>query len=562
MIFLLKWIVNFTGTKVDPVIKEGRFINLKVNYGPNKRYYLNFKDSFLLLPVSLRTLAKTFNNTSLKTIFPHDFVNGSTLDYAGPVPGYNYFDNSVVTLQDYNDYEAQFDFAWSVRFEAIKYCEQDCKALYEVIYTFSKFIFDKFKINVSSVATLPSLAFKIFRANFLPKGFNLPVLTGKIYKDISNAFYGGHVDMYIPTNPVGTVVFEYDINALYPYAMKENTYPGKIFAYFRGDITKMTEYVKLFNKSKSILKVKVVSPEGLENQILPVKINGITVYPEGTWTDWYCCSDINNAINYGYQFEILEGYLFEPTDIFSSYVETINKIKQNSPSDSPWYTIAKLLLNSLFGRFGMKPNMLVHEVINTSDLSIRTSDIGLDNMVDQIKMGNKTLISFQQDFPSTPMINVAIASAITANARVFMSQFKNHPEIILLYSDTDSLFVSKPLPDHFIDDKKIGMFKLVRILSSFVALGTKVYGGIDLDGNDFTKTKGLKTKVSFSDLENLLYERNKFVKLEHKKQFLHLKEGTISVRNIEYSLRPTEDKRNLIYKNGKLVGTSNKIINK
>lgn len=68
-------------------------------------------------------------------------------------------------------------------------------------------ICEMFNVNVSSVSTLPGLAFKIFRSKFLPKNIDLPVLTGKVYEDISKAFYGGHVDMYMPTNPEGDLVY-------------------------------------------------------------------------------------------------------------------------------------------------------------------------------------------------------------------------------------------------------------------------------------------------------------------------------------------------------------------
>lgn len=44
-------------------------------------------------------------------------------------------------------------------------------------------------------------------------------------------------------------------------------------------------------------------------------------------------------------------------------------------------------------------------------------------------------------------INVAIASAVTAYARIFMSIFKNNLDYNLYYTDTDSIFVDKPLPD-------------------------------------------------------------------------------------------------------------------
>ena len=50
--------------------------------------------------------------------------------------------------------------------------------------------------------TLPSLAFKIFscgRTHYL-KNNKIPLIHGKLFKILSQAYFGGHVDMYIPSN--------------------------------------------------------------------------------------------------------------------------------------------------------------------------------------------------------------------------------------------------------------------------------------------------------------------------------------------------------------------------
>lgn len=48
--------------------------------------------------------------------------------------------------------------------------------------------------------------------------------------------------------------------------------------------------------------------------------------------------------------------------------------------------------------------------------------------------------------------------------------------------------------------------------------------------------------------------------LNQKKQFNDIQEGTITEKDVTYSLQPTDMKRNIIFENGKFVGTSNKII--
>jgi hypothetical protein len=56
-----------------------------------------------------------------------------------------------------------------------------------------------------------------------------------------------------------------------------------------------------------------------------------------------------------------------------------------------------------------------------------------------------------------------------------MSQFKNNPNFILYYSDTDSIYINKPLLGHMISDKILGKMKLEYILEDAIFLAPKMY---------------------------------------------------------------------------------------
>lgn len=155
-----------------------------------------------------------------------------------------------MTVDEYNLYKSRFEINnWSLKSEAIKYCELDCKALFEVVMNFGNKIFKEFSVNISTTPTLPSTAFKIYRTHFIPKEIEIASIDGKIFDDIYNAFYGGHVDMYIPANSEGTKVYGSDVNSLYPYAMKTYKYPYKYVGYFKGETLTMNEYNKLYQQN-------------------------------------------------------------------------------------------------------------------------------------------------------------------------------------------------------------------------------------------------------------------------------------------------------------------------
>lgn len=294
-------------------------------------------------------------------------------------------------------------------------------------------------------------------------------------------------------------------------------------------------------------------------------MDNITVYGVGTWSGWYVADELENAKKYGYTYSILEGYIFDSKDLFSSYINEMNKMKESADRNSPQYLIAKLLNNSLFGRFGMKPFMSFHIIVDKSKVNSTVNKLGFNNVINVTEIGNKSIISYKSMFSRTPLINMPIAATITTKARIHMTKFKNNPDILLYYTDTDSIYTNKILSEDMVHDTKIGFMKKEKTLTKFVAIGPKVYGGIDINGNEFTKVKGYKNPISVSQLELLLQENidnNNSVTLTHDKWKKDLIKGIITIdKDSIYQLRPTNNKRNLVYKDGILIGTSNKIIN-
>jgi len=118
-------------------------------------------------------------------------------------------------------------------------------------------------------------------------------------------------------------------------------------------------------------------------------------------------------------------------------------------------------------------------------------------------------------------ISIGIASAITAYARIHMSQFKINPDYNLYYTDTDSIYIDKPLPNKYIG-KELGLMKLEYKFNEATFLAPKVYGGLYFDNNkifkSITKVKGIKNKLDYYKLKTLLKKRQFFLlKLDQTK---------------------------------------------
>lgn len=137
-----------------------------------------------------------------------------------------------------------------------------------------------------------------------------------------------------------------------------------------------------------------------------------------------------------------------------------------------------------------------------------------------------------------------------------MSNFKREDlDYNLFYTDTDSIFIDKPLDPSLIGDD-LGQFKLENVFEKIVFLASKVYGGQILGSTDeICKVKGLKDKVSVDKLEDLLIKDSE-LELVNEKWFKDKESGTIEVRNEPYTLTVTDSKRELIYDgNNRFVAT-------
>jgi hypothetical protein len=115
-------------------------------------------------------------------------------------------------------------------------------------------------------------------------------------------------------------------------------------------------------------------------------------------------------------------------------------------------------------------------------------------------------------------VNIAIASAITAYARIHMSQFKNNPNFNLYYSDTDSIYIDRPLSKDMISDTILGKMKLEYILNDAIFLAPKMYYLETVDGQIIYKVKGLKHEIELTlkDFENLLIKQSSLEKFQDK----------------------------------------------
>jgi hypothetical protein len=312
----------------------------------------------------------------------------------------------------------------------------------------------------------------------------------------------------------------------------------------------------------------IITPEKLSLPILQIHYKNRTISPLGKFEGWFFTEELKLAVDkFGYKVSVTKGYLFDNKNVFKKYVDTLYSLRQSFKKSDPMNYICKILMNSLYGRFGLKTILPETEFIDKSLLS-KYEEIS-NEILEVLEFDDKLLIQYisennilnddNDDFNSDMKSNIAIASSITAYSRMVMAEFKLYclnNNIKIYYTDTDSIYTDKPLPDNMIGDK-LGQFKLEGIYKEAIFLAPKVYGLIKEDGSEIIKVKGYKnrTDISFTELKSLL-KLDSTMKLAQEKWYKNMVESKITIKNQLYTLRVTANKRLLIHdSNGLLIGT-------
>jgi hypothetical protein len=268
--FILNTLNNVSTIKSDPFYKDNKLYSLKLSYKiNNKDHSIIIKDSYLLLPNSLRKLGIDYKVNILKGYFPYSYINENNLNYIGNIPDYIYYYNNINNPIKYEDYlqisNNYINSDWSVKDETLKYLESDLLCLHQIVSKFSLDIFNLENINITNILSISSLTFKLFKTNYL-NDLKIPIIKGIHHDRIREAFYGGHVDNYIP---IGNNIYYYDVNSLYPFVMANNDFPvGNPILSFDKDL----------NNYFGIIHCKIETPKYMDKPVLPFRGDDGTIY--------------------------------------------------------------------------------------------------------------------------------------------------------------------------------------------------------------------------------------------------------------------------------------------
>ncbi len=329
--------------------------------------------------------------------------------------------------------------------------------------------------------TTAGTALKAWMASLADSEYYEPSTYGEEEDFIRSAYYGGLVFL-TRTDPVKQAQ-TYDINSSYPDKMCRYGVPY-------GQRMRSTDWR---DPRPGIFRVRVRTPGDLIVPILPRRdAKGYMAWSRGTFETTVTNRELVFAEAHGYVIEeVFDGIAWEETVFpFNRVVDKCKGIRK-SHKGKPEETLAKLIQNSLYGKFGSRRERLrvvCSEGMEDDEL-LELEALPLDD-------AGYWLVckEFSEDLRCLPHWAVFI----TAHARLHLLETIHRVGVEnVIYGDTDSLTVLPGVAHLFDVGDDYGQWKLEKTWRVFRADAPKVYAGLKItpDGDvPHGAAKGLPRK--------------------------------------------------------------------
>ena len=167
---------------------------------------------------------------------------------------------------------------------------------------------------------------------------------------------GGRVQVICEPAEIIEDVVSYDANSLYPSVMYEETFPdpmsiGRVGATFESLRIELNREDRV-----CVADVKMVAPDGVPRFLPNKDEDGRRKWDSNEFDGWICEPELKLAIEVGWIIEevreIVSARAIRP---FRTYVRRLYDLRlAMRKRGDPAHSLCKLLLNSLYGRFGIK----------------------------------------------------------------------------------------------------------------------------------------------------------------------------------------------------------------
>jgi len=505
-----------------------------------------------------------------KGFYPYWFNCKKNFNYIGEMPERRLFKPNQMKTGDRAEFlewyknKVDNNYIWNHAEETKTYCISDVDILRRSCEIFRNTYIEIANIDPLTYTTIASVCMAIYKGNYIVPNYSidyhncitkeekeeLRVSTiEKVFREkkiaifnyqdqdfIRKSFFGGRTNAIklkydFKDNEEGIYS---DITSLYPSVNYFDPYPT-------GHPIIITENFIDIKNYFGFVDCDIVCPKDLYFPVLARKGDKLLFDLEDKRGVW-ATNELQKAVEKGYTIKkIYKVFHFEKTstDLFKPYVAKFLKIKQEAsglpkwcktPQDTEKYildykvrqgiqldinkikyntgmrAIAKLCLNSLWGKFGQRSNMPQTEIINDKSryYEIMFNDEKFCNQnfyaIDDERL-EMTFKNTEDNIQTNFNTNLAIASFTTSSARLRLYEGLDLLDRQVLYHDTDSLvYVYDNNKPEGVGNEKLPLGDLLgdwtdeldgtKMIGTFVSGGPKNYSYETDDGEYHTKIKG------------------------------------------------------------------------
>lgn len=385
----------------------------QISYHPRSEVTYYFQDSLKLLPFKVEKIAKDFGLPILKLNI------------------------------DYDDY--------TVNKETIEYIKHDVEIVAMAL--------SQIKALGMTQMTTASCAYQLYSNTNQFMYDYFPCLDVEFLEEYRMAYRGGRSQC----NPLyqDKIIYNvkrYDINSMYPHIMRNLPLP----------IGKPIKQTSIGQRDFELYKVDIIFK--LKEGHLPTLLKNNNLYCDGSYyietegMERLYLSNIDyELLQRHYDIELInfvEIWGFKTmTGLFTNYIDYWYKIKQEHKG--AWRIVAKLMLNSLYGKFGSrclgkgKTPILNEDGVLTHEL---TEEMPMKRYYLPVAIA---IVSHAHKLIDDAIVNTGIGNFV--------------------YCDTDSVHTLGTISDDMVDQVMLGKFKLegIELKSRYVRQKTYVYTELD-----------------------------------------------------------------------------------
>lgn len=373
-----------------------KFYELKfTRKGQPRSVVLKMRDSLAVFPMSLDEFAKKF---STKQKLDIGLKKGTVFDPDNP--------------------------------QHVEYAVRDVEALLESICKFDELIYESFGIHLKG--TIASTAYNAWLRT-IPEGHAYPQIASRKVEDFMRKCYYGGIVHIRDINTYFPAVRTFDINSSYPNCMQKHgvpfgrpidtdTYKEDCIGFYRCKVSNADR------PDRSFYFIPYRSDD---------KTKG-TTWARGEFETYITSIEIEEGRRMGYEIEVIEGFYFDEAEFpFEDYVSICKRLRKENKGQA-LEVVAKLMQNSLYGKFGTSRDGQVYTVC----AEIPDEDSGWRVVVDNDTGDIAEYFYCKDEERDAPYMLPHWAAWITACARM---ELLNVQVIAgnenFIYADTDSVTI-------------------------------------------------------------------------------------------------------------------------